>query len=79
MKLRWTQTFGGGYRAEAGEFAMSVSWSMDKDEKWKARANGVRIPGSFETIEEAQAAAVEALRAQLLKALSALPMPGKKP
>jgi hypothetical protein len=69
----WTQTFGGGYRAEAGDFAMSVYWGMHKGEKWKARANGTQLEGSFETLEEAQAAAIDSLRSQLTKALAALP------
>jgi hypothetical protein len=67
------QTFGGGFRAEAGDFVMTVYWGMYKGEKWKARANGTQLPGSFETVEAAQSAAIEALRAQLTKALAALP------
>lgn len=71
--IRWTSTFGGGWRAEAGDFKMNIYWSSNKGENWKVRVAGLQLLGSFETLEEAQDAAVVALRVKLKKGLAALP------
>jgi hypothetical protein len=70
--ITWKETLGGGWRAQAGDFAISVYWSHVTGEKWRIYVNGKKPKPFYQTLEEAKAAAVEQLRIQLLKALKEL-------